>query len=284
MAYQLIENNQSDVLFVDGMLIPANAPEAAELFLPCYDTVYYETVRVYKGVLLFLEDHLARLEKSVRGGERFPVDITFIKYSLENYLGYLKLGEYHGNMRIVLTRDHIIYHLCDASIPTPDKFEQGIVTNILDWERKAPNIKVFRGDYKEAVAQKFTEDTPFGKPYEVLLRNKFGKLTEGSKSNFFAIVKGEVYSATNDVILIGITRQYVLQALKEAGKTLRYRVFSLEELERENAALFVSSTPFDILPISSVDGVKFDSVNNEVLQSISARYKEIVEDYYKKHV
>ena len=284
MAYQLIENNQSAVLFVDGMLIPANAQEAAEFFLPCYDTVYYETVRIYKGVLLFLEDHLERLEKSVRGGERFPIDITFIKYSLENYLGYLNIGEYNGNMRIVLTRNHIIYHVCDASIPTQDKFENGIATNILDWERKAPNIKVFRGDYKDAVAQKFTETTPFGAPYEVLLRNWFGKITEGSKSNFFAIVKGEVYSATNDVILIGITRQYVLKALKDAGKNLRYRVFSLEELERENAALFVSSTPFDILPVSSVEGVKFDSVNNEILQNLSASYKDIVEDYYKNHV
>ena len=285
MAYPMIENNISNVLLIDGKLVSSNSEQAMEFFEPCYDIIYYETVRIYKGVLLFLEDHLERLTASVKASEGFYVDTKFIKFALINYLDALALGEYDGNMRIVITRDHTVFHICEANIPTEDLFKTGIATNILQWERVAPHVKVFRSEYKEAVAQKFSEDTPYGKPYEVLLENKRGELTEGSKSNFFAIVDGEIYSAPNDLILIGITRKYVLDALKKAGLTLRFATFNMQKLTdpSHKVALFVSSTPFDILPIASVNEYKFDSANDELVLRIMKMYKEIVDSYYEEH-
>ena len=285
MAYPMIENNISNVLLIDGKLVSSNSEQAREFFEPCYDIIYYETVRIYKGVLLFLEDHLERLTASVKASEGFYVDTKFIKFALINYLDALALGEYDGNMRIVITRDHTVFHICEANIPTEDKFKTGIATNILQWERVAPHVKVFRSEYKEAVAQKFSEDTPYGKPYEVLLENKQGEITEGSKSNFFAIVDGEIYSAPNDLILIGITRKYVLEALKKSGLILRYGTFDMKKLTdpSHKVALFVSSTPFDILPISSVNEYKFDSANDELVLRIMKMYKEIVDSYYEEH-
>ncbi len=285
MAYPMIECNLSDILMIDGRLISKNSPDAAEYFEPCYDMIYYETVRIYKGVLLFLEDHLDRLSRSVKSAEAFYVDTKYIKFALLNYLNALDLGEYNGNMRIILTRDHTVFHLCEANIPTKEIFEKGIATNILDWERVAPHVKVFRGEYKEAVAKKFAEPTPFGLPYEVLLANKHGDITEGSKSNFFAVVDGQIYSAPNDFILIGITRKYLLEALKSVGVELKFKMFTFEQLcdPSHDVALFVSSTPFDILPISSVNDHKFDSVNNELVIKIQKMYQSIVDAYYNEH-
>ena len=285
MAYPMIECNLSDILMIDGRLISSNSADAAEFFEPCYDTICYETVRIYKGVLLFLEDHLERLSKSAKASEAFYVDTKYIKFALLNYMNALGLGEYNGNMRIVLTRDHTVFHLCEAHIPTKEIFEKGIATNILDWERVAPQVKIFRGEYKEAVAKKFAEPTPFGLPYEVLLANKLGYITEGSKSNFFAVVDGEIYSAPNDLILIGITRKYLMESLKKLGLELKYRMFTMEDLcnPEHDVALFVSSTPFDILPISSVDGHQFNSVNNELVIKVQQMYQSIVDNYYNEH-
>lgn len=285
MAYPLIECPLFDTFWVDGKLMNRNSDEVKPYFEPTEEMTYYETVRIYKGVLLFLEDHLARLNRSVQGVEAFDVDLSYIESTLINYLNELGLGEYHGNMRIILTKSHLIYHICEANIPTKEIFDKGIATNILKWERLDPNIKVFRGDYKKAVAQKFALETPFGMPYEVLLENNEGKITEGSKSNFFAIVDNTVYTPPDDVILIGITRKYVLNALDAAGLELKVDTFTLDELSSKDhdVALFVSSTPFDILPISSVNDVKFNSVSNKALIRIQEMYKKNVEDYYSSH-
>ncbi|MCR5803446.1 MAG: aminotransferase class IV [Clostridia bacterium] len=285
MAYPMIENNLSNILMIDGRLVSSNSETAMEYFEPCYDTIYYETVRIYKGVLLFLEDHLDRLSNSVKASEGFYVDTKYLRFALLNYLNALALGEYEGNMRVVITREHTLFHICEANIPSKEVFEKGIATNILQWERVAPHVKIFRTEYKDAVAKKFTEATPYGMPYEVLLENKQGEITEGSKSNFFAIVDGEIYSAPNDLILIGITRKYVLEALQKAGLELRYKTFSLKQLmdPEHKVAVFVSSTPFDILPISSINEVQFDSVNDELVIKIQQMYKEIVENYYEQH-
>lgn len=285
MAYPLIESPLFNTFWVDGKLLDRNSEEVKVFFEPTEEMTYYETVRIYRGVLLFLEDHLARLSKSVQGVENFPVDLEYIEKSLVEYLTGLNVGEYNGNMRIILTKTHLIYHICEAHIPTKEVFANGIATNILKWERLDPNIKVFRGDYKQAVAEKFSLETPFGLPYEVLLENNEGKLTEGSKSNFFAIVDGIVYTPADDVILIGITRKYVLNALESAGLELKVDTFSLEELssKEHDVALFVSSTPFDILPISSVNDVEFDSVTNKSLIRIQEMYRQNVEEYYLSH-
>lgn len=285
MAYPLIESPLFDTFWVDGSLMNCNSDEVKPFYQPTEDMTYYETVRIYKGVMLFLEDHLNRLNRSVQGAEAFDVDLKYIETTLIEYLNSLGLGEYHGNMRIILTKSHLIYHICEAHIPTAEVFANGIATNILKWERLDPNIKVFRGDYKNAVAEKFAVETPFGLPYEVLLENNDGKLTEGSKSNFFAIVDGICYSPADDVILIGITRKHVLNALKASGLELKIGTFSLDELssKEHEVALFVSSTPFDILPISSVNDIKFNSVNNGLLINLQTAYKNIVEDYYNLH-
>ena len=118
----------------------------------------------------------------------------------------------------------------------------------------------------------------------MLLADRNGKITEGSKSNFFAIVDGEVYSASDDVILIGITRKRVLESLQNSGLTLKIGTFTLEEsASHKDSALFVSSTPFDILPITYVDDYEFNSVNNPLLIKIAESYKAVTNDYVYKN-
>ncbi|MBP5417527.1 MAG: aminotransferase class IV, partial [Clostridiales bacterium] len=169
---------------------------------------------------------------------------------------------------------------------------EGIVTKSLTWERVEPHVKVFRGDYKKAVAEAQNTKTSFGMPYEVILRGNDGKFVEGGRSNFFVLHKDTVYSPSEDLILIGITRKYVKDAIKDAGLKLQEGAFTMEDLvkmEKEEddgppeLGLFVTSSPFDILPVESIDDVKFRSAQCPKLQDLMASYQKIVHEYIDRH-
>ena len=283
MAYPLMEHPAGDVFFFDGAFYDVRSGKAEELSKPTDDRTYYETVRIKRGVLLFLEDHMARLTKSVAGLEDFPVDTKAISDKAYSFLKEIDFRA-DGNIRIVLTKEHLLIHLVNVNVPDSEKFEKGINTSLLVWERQTPNLKIFRGDYKNTVNEKFKTENAHGKPFELVLSDNGGKLYEGSMSNLFVIMDGKVYSAPDDKILIGITRRRVIEALRRSGLELQTGTFSIEELVKGNAAVFVSSTPFDILPVTYIDDHAFDSVNNPILKMISEAYAGYTEEYIASHL
>lgn len=278
MQFPIIESPLGDLYYLNGNTVRSDSECAKTLLKPTDEVKYYETVRIKDGVLLFIEDHLQRLLKSVKGIEAFDVDIEKIASESKKYLSDIGFHD-EGNLRVVLTKDKLVLHICEAHIPPASVFEKGIATNILNWERVDPNLKVFRGDYKAAVAECFRREGKFGIPYEVLLTDRENKIYEGSKSNFFAIIGDKVYSAPDNKILIGITRSRVMTSLEKAGTELCTGTFTLDELVSNDAALFVSSTPFDILPVTSVEDKVFNSVSNPILTQISREYRSITEQY-----
>jgi branched-chain amino acid aminotransferase len=129
-------------------------------------------------------------------------------------------------------------------------------------------------------------------PYEVILSGKDGKLVEGGRSNFFVLYKDTVYSPSEDLILIGITRKYVKDAIAESGLALEEGAFSLEELVRmekeeddgpPELALFVTRSPFDLLPVHSVEDYEFRSSECPKLLGLMESYQKIVHRYIELH-
>lgn len=280
MSYPMLESPLGNLYWFDNHYIGSDSEEAKALFVPTEEVTYYETVRIRNGILLYFEDHLRRLKRSVQGIENFDVDTDAISNASYDFLKQTGNTEYNGNLRIVLTKSHLLIHICEANIPDPICFKNGINSITLSWERVDPNIKVFRGDYKKAVADTFALENKYGHPYEVLLTDKDGKLYEGSKSNLFVIRGNKVYSAPDEKILLGITRNRVISSLQEAGGELLTGMFTLRELAEDGqAAIFVSSTPFDILPVEYVDEYHFNSASNELLNRISRNYLKAADEY-----
>ena len=271
MAYPLMEHLTGKGFLYCGKYYRVSSELTESLQKPVETKIYYETVRVKEGVLLFAEDHLARLSKSVKGLENFPVNTSKI---LSECYSFIDLeGFKDGSVRIVLTNEVLLIHAADITLPGEDLFRTGINTSILNWERKTPNLKIFRGDYKTTVNAKFKEENSHGLPFELVLTDNEGRLYEGSMSNLFVIRNNKVYSAPDDKILIGITRKRVMEALKRAGVDLEIGTFRPEELDPSSDAVFVSSTPFDILPVRYIDDYEFSSAGNEVLKMISRSTK-----------
>ena len=277
MAYPLMEHLTGKGYLYCGKYYRVSSELTESLQKPVDTRIYYETVRVRDGVLLFAEDHLARLVYSVKGLENFPVDTAKILSEAYSFVGLDGVKE--GSIRIVLTNEVLLIHQADITLPGQELFEQGINTSILNWERKTPNLKIFRGDYKTTVNEKFKQENSHGLPFELVLTDNEGKLYEGSMSNLFVIRDGKVYSAPDSKILIGITRKRVMEALKRSGLDLEIGTFAPEDLDPDTDAVFVSSTPFDILPVRFIDDYEFRSADNEVLQMISKMYQEYTSEY-----
>lgn len=281
MAYPLMEHLAGEIFYYNGSIYKSSDSLTEELSGPSELRTYYETVRILEGVLLYVEDHMDRLSKSVRSLEDFPVDIEGILRCAAEFVR--SAGIKAGNIRIVLTKSQLLIHQVDIKLPTEAMFAEGINTSLLKWERQTPNVKVFRGDYKNTVNKKFTEENGHGLPFELVLADNEDRIYEGSMSNLFVVKDGKVYSAPDSKILIGITRRRVIEALRRAGTELAEGMFTLEELAGTDCAVFVSSTPFDILPVRYIDDYSFDSADNELLQMISREYKAYTAEYIAAH-
>ena len=89
---------------------------------------------------------------------------------------------------------------------------------------------------------------------EALLLNTRGDVAEGSGENLFVVKNGTI--VTNDIdasILLGITRDSVLQIARDLGLPVVVRPISLTDVQTADE-LFFSGTAVEVTPIKEVDG------------------------------
>jgi branched-chain amino acid aminotransferase len=94
---------------------------------------------------------------------------------------------------------------------------------------------------------------------EALLLNTKGDVAEGSGENLFVVTNGTII--TNDIdasILLGITRDSVLQIARDLGIPVAVRPISLTDVQTADE-LFFSGTAVEVTPINEVDGRVYGS-------------------------
>jgi branched-chain amino acid aminotransferase len=90
-----------------------------------------------------------------------------------------------------------------------------------------------------------------------------------------------VYSAPDNSILLGITRRYVQRAVSDAGFRLSTELFTTDDLKAGRVtAAFLTGSPIDVLPISSIGDIPLD-VKNPVVNAVRRRYAAILDDYIR---
>ncbi len=278
MAYPLIDALAGHYVLVDGQLLEISAAAVWQLQQPTEAKMFYEVIRVTRSVPLFFAEHEKRLARSLAGAIQLPDDLLAQSRRL---LQANQLDEV--NLRIVLTEKNTVLHLAPSYYPDRKAVEQGVLTGVLNWQRPDPQIKVIDPAYKQAVEAAFAQSGPFGPYTELLLANRQGKLTEGSRSNLFFIKGAEVISAPDEYVLLGITRQHVEKAIRQAGLRLSYALYSLAELQEAGiSSAFISGSPIDVLPVLAIDGYKLTSAQDPAWQRLYAAYMELVADYIRQ--
>ena len=139
--------------------------------------------------------------------------------------------------------------------PTPEMFDKGVSVAIVSVARNSPRAidpAVKSGNYLNNVLA-LGEARRRSGAYEAILCAGDGSIAEGSTSNVFAVIGGEVRTPPPEVgILDGITRAKVIALCKENGVPFAERRLSPEELRNAEEAFLTSATR-GVLPIARID-------------------------------
>lgn len=240
----------------------------------------YEVIRVIDGVPLFLEEHLERMRKSAslvnvninRTDSKIQQDIK--KLILENQIKNLNLKLMYTDIKIM--GQVFLTYFIESFYPPEEYYKEGIHTTLFHYERKNPNAKVQISDFKMEVAKRLDEK----KAFEALLVNNDGYIPEGSRSNMFFVKEDKLYTAPKGDVLLGITRKHIFQVCKELGIKVVEENIHVGDLDKLDGA-FMTGTSVNVLPISTIDHVQLDSINNKMIKEINDGYVNRMVKYIK---
>jgi branched-chain amino acid aminotransferase len=232
-----------------------------------YGDSVYETIGTAYGRLFALADHLVRLERSAqRIGLRVPLRADIEKAVAETVEA---AGNRESRVRVILTRGAGKLDLDPAAVddtqlvvivfplgpPSLEMYEKGVSVAVVSVHRNSPRAidpAVKSGNYLNNVMA-LGEARRRSGAYEAILCASDGIVAEGSTSNIFIVVKGEVRTPGLDVgILDGITRSKVLELCQTNGIPLRETRFSPDDLRAAEEA-FITSATRGALPVTRVD-------------------------------
>jgi D-alanine transaminase len=223
----------------------------------------YEVVPAYSKVPFRLEEHLARLERSLGAvGIRNP----YTREQWRAYIGGLierqpfeDQAVYFQVTRGVAKRDHAFPKHAEPTVfmmsnplvpPAPAQVESGasaITAQDNRWLRCDIKSISLIGNVllRELSAEADAVET-------ILFRD--GKLTEASASNVFLVKGGVIQSPPkNELILPGITYDVVVELARGNGLALEFRDITEDEV-RGADELWVTSSSKEILAIVRLDG------------------------------
>jgi len=278
-------------VFIDGAV---RLPEEAKVsvldrgFL--YGDSVYETIGTLYGRLFAARDHLDRLERSARRIALRVPPRAEIEAAIKETVA--AAGNPETRVRVILTRGVGKLDLDPASCddcrlvviafplgpPTPEMFAKGVAVTIVSITRNSPQAidpAVKSGNYLNNVLA-LGEARRKNGAYEAILCAGDGSIAEGSTSNVFAVVRGEVWTPQPEVgILDGITRAKVLELARGAGITVIERRIQPDELRGADEA-FITSATRGVLPVTTIDGRPVGAgVPGPVTKSLMALYDEL---------
>ena len=133
------------------------------------------------------------------------------------------------------------------------------------WRRPAPDTAPFdakaSGPYIICTMSKqFAEEKGYN---DALMLDYRGFVAEGTGANIFFIKDKNIYTPIPDCFLNGITRQTVIELVKDKGFNLIEKHILPNEIDQYEEA-FLTGTAAEITPIKSIDEINYNVGNNTV--------------------
>lgn len=262
--------NDDILIYINGDLL-----RRSEAKISVFDSGYligdgiWEAVRLYNGVLVFLDEHLDRLWQAAA---TVGIEINMTRQALTEAIWKTVRA---NNMR---TDVHVRFMLTRGIKKTPSQDPRLTISgpNLViiaehkkaDPSSKARGIKLFtstirRGspDYLDprlnchsklhevmALVQALEAGAD-----EALMLDIHGFVATCNATNFFIIKNGEVWTSTGQYCMNGITRGKVIQICEKQRIPCHQKNFSLFDVYGADEA-FVTGTFGGLTPVSHVDG------------------------------
>lgn len=231
----------------------------------------YEVLRVYKGVALFQDEHLNRFYNSAEIAQK---EIPFSRQDIKNFILEIirNNNKKSGNVLISSKKDLKLFFI-PHNYPTAKMYAEGIECGILKGERTNPNAKIFQ----TRVRKKADEMISVYGYYEVLLLDKYNRITEGSRSNLFFIKENTLYTPPTHEVLPGITRQKILELAGHLQIDYIEKDVYIDDLKDFNAVFLTGTSP-KVLPVKKIGRHQYAASGN-ILKKLMAAYDGLIEEY-----
>lgn len=266
-------NSNYPWVIANGKLVTIEEALTIKLEAP----LIYEVIRLIDGKPLFYKAHMERLTESAALLGR-SVDQLAEKIHTSVSELIKKNGIQADNLKLVIgsleqTEPSWLIFGVKGFYPPQSWFSEGVKATLLNVSRHNPHAKVINQHLADHVDQlRATTDL-----FEALLVDEQGRITEGSRSNVFFIKEGRLYTPKTELALKGITRLKLMQVLEQME-------IGCEEVDIEASALsdyegvFITGTSVDLLPISSVDSLQFNTAQLPLMQSLLQGYRQVMKD------
>ncbi len=213
----------------------------------------YESLKVLKGRICHLNDHIERLFESA---EILNMDHHFKKESVAESLPRLISAnndiEVSLKLQLIGGKVPILFAFTDNLPVYPSEYYQkGVRVISYKGERIFPSVKSNCLLLNYIAAREAREAGAL----DALLVNRSGYALEGSRSNLFALKNSVLITSGRDV-LYGVTRKYTILEAEKLGMTVQYKKILLKDLKNCSFdEVFITSTSMGAIPVKFIDDI-----------------------------
>lgn len=240
--------------------------------------ILYEVIRVIDHVPLFLEDHLERLYHTAELNRILNLpDDSVIRNAIVNLIS--DENQEIGNIKLtfsILRPDRsaeMDLVFIPHSYPAEEKYVTGVKVGILKAERQNPQAKIQNMTLRNKANLLMSKENVF----EVLLVDKDGNITEGSRSNIFLVKDNQLFTSLDEKVLQGITRKKIVKLCDEHKIPLVKNDIPLSEINRFEGAFLTGSSP-KVLPIYAIADINFNP-GLPLIKKMITLYDEEIREY-----
>jgi branched-chain amino acid aminotransferase len=253
----------------------------------------FSTIRVKDGVLFAWERHWARMERdAARLRVPFPVDAKWLEQRLYRLIDANRASD--ATLRVVIVRNRggmfegpsdRAFETVAFTAPLNDWGESvklGVVLHARHAASEFAGIKYLSWSenlarYERAHEQGFDE---------VVLFNERDEVAECTSANIFVVKGDQAFTPPlPSGCLPGVTRALLLEEIRLPGITVSEKVLTAADLESADE-IFITSTTRDLMPVSSIDGLKIrqgrrvrdvlqNAFRSYAVEYVAARAREI---------
>ena len=284
--------NDDIKIYVDGNIVHRDDAKVS-----VYDSGFmlgdglWEGLRLYDGVLSFLDAHLDRLYEAAL---YLDLDIGMDRAELTQAIhDTLRANDMHTDvhLRVMVTRGrkrkpfqhpHLsmwgstVVIIAEHSKPDETMVQRGIRLHTVPHHRGLPltqDAKLNSHSKLNCIlaciaAEKAGAD-------EALMLDVHGFVNTTNACNFFIVRKGAVWTSTGDYCMAGVTRQKVIDLCKANDIPVYERNYSLYETYSADEA-FMTGTFGAQTPVGVIDGKKIGNGERPVMERIQALYKDLI--------
>ena len=222
-----------------------------------------------------MEDHLERLFKSAQKSG-LKIDFTekdiYNKYNSQNFADDVII-----NIRIEVDIQGHTLSFAEPVKTNNQMYINGVNVKTAMQERKNPNIKSSEESFYSNLSEKYKD----GDIFEFILYDN-NILKEGTRSNFFGVKNGVVYTQDSKAVLMGVTRKKVFMLAEELNIPISHDDIYVDKIG-DMDAFFITGTSIGVMPIGRIDDTAFASASNKSVVKLRNAYDDYVKEYIKIH-